>query len=441
MRSLAIGLGLTIFVLALPASAQDATQPPVTAPPSTAPPSTEPPPPPPPPPLEPWSPVTPVAPAAPETPVTSPTPAPPPVPGPDTEGGPAGPGMRPHGDGDGEHHRRRFSVDLHGGAYLWYYQPLEGPKEHDLSLWAAYLKFDAKYDDFGVHLEPRFRETKFRPYYPSNFWIEEAYAFWKKDIFTVKAGKVYTRLGKFSDNSFYGNIQYYDGLKFSPDYGLSAEVAPLPKSGPFRMGAYAQYFMNDGYTNGSLQNRDTISVPGARKRDELVGRIEPGYYFKDDTSIVLGLSGQYFNADLPAPYGGHNVYRYAIDLNFTIDKDLLVYGEYARQQGRSVTDHPVPGVPASNGTPAAFGLASRHNDYVLAGAEYTCGRLTTRFNFSFVNYDDFVGGIKETMYQPGLVLRVHDNISLIGEYVNWNRHSQGLSKVDHSLNFVVLAKF
>ncbi len=434
MRSLAIAVGLSLFVLPVAANAQDVTQPAPTPPPPE-PVVTEPVAP-----AQPVVPVQPVAPAPPETPVTSPVPAPPPTPGPDTEGGPSGPGMR-HGGGDGEHHRRRFSVDLHGGAYIWYYQPLQGPNEHDLSLWAAYLKFDAKYDDFGVHLEPRFRETKFRPYYPSNFWIEEAYAFWKKDFFTLKAGKVYTRLGKFSDNSFYGNIQYYDGLKFSPDYGLSAEVSPLPKSGPFRMGAFAQYFMNDGYTNGSLQNRDTVSVPGARKRDELIGRIEPGYYFNDNTSIVLGVSGQYFNADLPAPYGGHNVYRYAVDLNFTIDKDLLVYGEYARQQGRSVTDHPVPGTPATDTTPAVFGLASRHNDYVLAGAEYTCGRVTGRFNFSFVNYDDFVGGIKETMYQPGLVVRVHDNISLIGEYVNWNRFQQGLSKVDHSLNFVVLAKF
>lgn len=427
MRPLAIGIGLTLLLLPLAAKAQDVTQP--------APaPTTEPPTP------EPVPPATehPVVPAVPVAPVTSPTPAPAPVPGPDTEGGPAGLGTPPS-VAPPEADKRKLAVDLHGGAYLWYYQPLAGPAEHDLSLWAAYLKFDAKYDDFGISLQPRFRETKFRPYYPSNFWIEEAYAFWKKDFFALKAGKIYTRFGKFSDNSFYGNIQYYDGLKLSPDYGLSAEMSPLPRTGPFRMGAYAQYFMNDGYTNGSLQNRDTVSIPGARKRDELIGRIEPGYYFKDDTSIVLGLSGQYFEADLPAPFGGHNVYRYAADLNVTIDKDLLVYGEYSRQDGRSVTDFPIPGSPGTENNPPVLGSVSKHNEYVLAGAEYTWGRLTTRFNFSYARYADV--GVKETMYQPGLVVRVHDNISLIGEYVNWNRHQQGLAKVDHSLNFVVLAKF
>jgi len=44
------------------------------------------------------------------------------------------------------------------------------------------------------------------------------------------------------------------------------------------------------------------------------------------------------------------------------------------------------------------------------------GRVTGRFNFSYVDYSDLA--IKETMYQPGVVLKVHDHISLIAEYVN-----------------------
>jgi hypothetical protein len=348
---------------------------------------------------------------------------------------PIGPGTEPLADGD----KKKLSVELHGGAYLWYYQPLEGPAKRDFSLYAAYLLFDARYDDFGFLFQPRFRDTKLRPYYQSVFWVQEVYAYWKKDWATVKVGKVYTRLGKFWDNSFYGNVQYFDGLKLSPDYGISIEASPLPKSGPFRLGAYAQYFVNDGVTNGSLLNRDTVSVPGARKRDELVGRIEPGYYLKDDTSVVLGLSGQYFDADLPAPYGGHNVYRFAADLNVTIDGALSVYGEYTRQVGRSVTDYPIAGTAATPTTPAALRMASKHNEYVLAGAEYTCGRVTGRFNFSYVNYRDLF--IRETMYQPGVVVKIHENVSLITEYANWNRFNSGLTKLDHSLNFVLHAKF
>ena len=104
-------------------------------------------------------------------------------------------------------------------------------------------------------------------------------------------------------------VEPADAARGTPEARLQSLRRISPKSGPFRLGAYAQYFVNDGVTNGSFLNRDTVSVPGARKRDELVGRIEPGYYLKDDTSVVLGRSGQYFDADLPAPYGGHNRQR------------------------------------------------------------------------------------------------------------------------------------
>ena len=66
-------------------------------------------------------------------------------------------------------------------------------------------------------------------------------------------------------------------------------------------------------------------------------------------------------------------------------------------------------------------MASKHNEYVLAGAEMTCGRVTRRFNFSYVNYRD-------------LFIR-------ITEYANWNRFNSGLSKLDHSLHFVLHAEF
>ncbi len=127
-----------------------------------------------------------------------------------------------------------------------YYLPLEGDAKHDLSLYFASLVFDAKYEPFGLHVEPRFRDTKLRPYYGSNVWVQEAYGYVKSDPVTVKVGKVYTRFGKFWDNSFYGNLPYFDGLKLSPDLGVSTALAALPK-GPLRFNAYAQYFVNDAW--------------------------------------------------------------------------------------------------------------------------------------------------------------------------------------------------
>ena len=338
----------------------------------------------------------------------------------------------------------KLAYELHGGAYFWYYLPLEGAGKPDLSLYFANLVVDAKYDSFGFHFEPRFRDTKLRPFFGSNIWVQEAYAYGRLSPLVVKAGKVYSRFGKFWDNSFYGNLPYFDGLKLSPDLGVSAELEAFTR-GKFTLNAYAQYFVNDGVVNGSLQGRDTVSVPLGRKRNEFVFRAEPGYFFDKDASVSLGASAMFFQADLPEPYGEHRVARYGFDVTINPVRGLSAYFDYARQNGRHVTDYPIAGTPAIAATateaaiPAVPGQSSRHNDYISTGAEFAIGRVTGRFNFSFVDYKDL--GVKETMYQPGVVFALHDNVSLITEYANWSRHAAGSTKLDHSLNFVLYAHF
>jgi hypothetical protein len=330
-----------------------------------------------------------------------------------------------------------LTFELHGGAYIWLYGPLLDGANADLSLYFANLVMDANYKPFdvhgtvvetGFHFEPRFRDTKLRSYFGSNVWVQEAYGHAGAGPVVVKAGKVYTRFGKFWDNSFYGNLPYFDGLKLSPDLGVSAEIAASQKQ-PFRFNAYAQYFVNDGVTNGSLPNRDTVSVTGARKRNELVARVEPAYFFSEDASIGLGLSAQYFQADLPAPIGEQGVTRLGADVTLSPVKGLSIYADYAWQHGQHVTDYPMPGA------------ASRHNHYLLTGAEYiTKWRVTGRFNLSYVDYSDLA--VTEILYEPGLVLKIHDHMSVIGEYVYWSRDQASMTtKVDHSVNLILYASF
>src|SRR5260221_1754608 len=149
-------------------------------------------------------------------------------------------------------------VALHGGVYLWYYQPLEGDAKADVSVYFANLVLESVIGHFGVHVEPRLRDTKLRPFFASNVWLQEAYGFYRQDLATVKVGKVYNRFGKIWDNSFYGNLLYFDGLKLAPDEGISVEGALAPTDArPFGFSYAAQFFVADGRTNGSLQGRDT----------------------------------------------------------------------------------------------------------------------------------------------------------------------------------------
>ena len=77
-------------------------------------------------------------------------------------------------------------------------------------------------------------------------WIEEAYGWLTAGPVTLQAGKIYSRLGLFWDNSFYGNIQAFDGLKVDPDYGLAVEGSLGERAG---LAFAAQYFLVDGRTN------------------------------------------------------------------------------------------------------------------------------------------------------------------------------------------------
>ena len=204
-------------------------------------------------------------------------------------------------------------LSVGGGAIIWYYQPLMSGVKNNIDLFFANLLFDGQVDGFGLHLEPRFRDTKLRPHFGGTTggtaWLQEAYASAKLPFgATLKAGKEYSHFGLFWDNSFYGNVQVYDGLKLDPDFGASLEGA-LNGDGPAGVRYWAQYFVVDGQTNVALDGRETFTIPGARRRNQAILRVEPFFKLAANTSVKVGLSGEFLQADLPAPVGEQSVYR------------------------------------------------------------------------------------------------------------------------------------
>jgi hypothetical protein len=330
-----------------------------------------------------------------------------------------------------------------GGAILWYYQPFipDTTNDNNVSIFFANVLLDAKLGRFGFHVEPRFRNGKLRPFFDGPAWVQEAYGYTtlKSDegALTLKAGKAYSQFGLFWDNSFYGNVQVYDGLKLDPDYGLSLEGA-LAEQGRFGLHGWLQYFLIDGATNVSLQGRDTISLPGGHRRNQLIGRLEPFARLGDKGLLKLGLSGERLTADLGAA-GKHGVLRGAADLTFSWDT-LTLWAEYTRQNGQSVTEFPVAGTAATATTPAIAGHASEHNNYALAGGEYTYGLVTARYVFSLGDYHDL--GVKETMHVPAISVALDPGLSLLAELVLWQRHSDAsTSYLDRSLNVTLAGHF
>ena len=261
----------------------------------------------------------------------------------------------------------------------------------------------------------------------------------RKALHSFKLGKIYSQFGLFWDNSFWGNVQVYDGLKLSPDYGASLE-GKFELTPQFGLGYAVQYFVVDGSTNVSLPGRDTISIPDSRRRNELVLRVDPYAKFAQDGLARLGLSAQRLTADSPGiPESERDNLRYGVDFRLTY-AGLGVWGEAVHQKGQTVTDYPIAGTPATDTDPAVPGRASNSISYYEIGGEYTFWRATARYNFSAAHYGGT--GVKEWMHVPALGFKLNDYLSLGAEYVFWSRSVAGASeKLNRSLNVLLYFGF
>lgn len=325
-----------------------------------------------------------------------------------------------------------FSIG--GGLILYYYQPTSGDGDNNFNVFFANLLLDGKWENFGLHVEPRFRDSKLRSYFDGPAWLQEAYASGSVGPIDVKVGKSYKRLGLFWDNSFYGNVQVYDGLKLDPNYGVSIEgLLGNGVGDAWGVEFSAQYFIVDGGSNVSLANRDTLYIPGARRRNAVVGRVAPSYQFAEKGKVQVGVSAEHFTADLPA--GEDGVTRVAGEGKVTY-AGFGAWAEVLVQDGRHVTDFPY----AASTAPLAAGRASGDNQYVLVGAEYGIGPVTLRYNLSLADYSDV--DVSEVMHVPAIGLAANEHLSILAEYVHWTRDTnEGDVDVDKSLNVTVNGHF
>jgi hypothetical protein len=323
-------------------------------------------------------------------------------------------------------------LTIGGGATLWHYHSFDTDKTN-FSVFNARIVLDGKWGAFGLHLEPRFRDTKLRPFFDGPAWLQEAYASASFAPVVVKVGKVYKQSGGlFWDNSFYGNVQVYDGLKLDPNYGISVEGGFGKDVG---VDFAAQYFVVDGSTNVSLQGRDTISVVDAsgaraRRKNTLAARVSPFVKLAQASELRLGLSGERFEAGLRDR--DHAVARLAADLKLTYSfgdsGNLGLWAEYLYQQGRHVVDHPLTAG------------ASKNTHYLLFGGEYTFWKLTARYNVSHANYRTV--NVKEIMHVPALGYAIDPHLSILAEYVVWRQHTSDADiEYDTSSNITLNGQF
>lgn len=358
----------------------------------------------------------------------------------------------------------RLPFQLGAGVYLFYYQPVDSttlsPTDlmGNFQVYAYYLKLDKEWRGIGAHTEIRMRDgghtaagsnnAYLRGFFSSNIWFQEIYAYWQpRRWFGIKAGKLYRRVGLFWDDSFFGNLQYFDGQKLNPDYGAEIAGERSFKNGRFTVGYTAQYFLNSDGINGSLifgrtvgpqpmggdvtalrewspspeAEQDSAGNRMTQVKHVVDGRVMGGVMPRPWIAAEVGVSGLYGTVrrssavdmiDDQATYA-----QVAVDATVRVGP-LLVYGEYLRQ----------------------FGPALRDADYLLVGARATWKRLSLRFNTSYVNYQ-LSPRVQEYILQPGLTFTFGGGLAALVEYDEWQRKDpridSGFKPYDRSMNFVL----
>lgn len=357
------------------------------------------------------------------------------------------------------------AFELSGGIYLYHHQPVDVAGADNLTeVYALYLDLDRTEGPWTLHVQGRWRDTKLRSFFPSNVWLQEAWVAYEAPLggaapeaapaeVTLRAGKLYQRLGRFWDGSFFGNVHYFDGLKLDPEFGVEAALAVPLADGGSQAELYLQGLLDSDRVNGALAGRDFEGEEGLEEDGLAAGlRVSAPLAALDGRTLrgTAGVSGLAERIEAPTAPGTPRttLEHVAADVEVAWDEIGSVYVEWTRRASGGPGE--LEGLVPPSGA-AARGVAGSRATWWLAGAQAELGPLALRYNVSTADYDD--GGFGEWIHQPGLTWHAASSVALLVEYDDWRRRPHGPPpppvdepvsrdlRLDRSLNVVLLLTF
>lgn len=320
------------------------------------------------------------------------------------------------------------STGVVGGIYLFHYQPIDlsgvSPKTE---VYAAFVTLDRRSGPWTIHVQGRARDTKLRPFFPGNVWLQEAWVSYQvtpslsETSLRLRAGKIYELLGRFWDGSFFGNIHYFDGLKLNPQFGLEASGS-VPV-GPGAFDYTLQYILASDRVSGALAGRDFETLDGFQNLD--------GGGLRTTLAVIPGVTfgASFLSRGVDTAGTNYQVPHVALDAELGFPAGPAVaYVEWTRRGHGSVPASLWATVPGSRAT------------YWLAGVQVNDGGLHARYNFSRASYDDL--GRTEWIAQPGITIDLASQVRGIAELDLWRvRTPAGTGTFDRSVSLVLLLEF
>lgn len=319
-----------------------------------------------------------------------------------------------------------------GGVYLFHHHPVE-PEGADpkTEVYAAFLDAGWERGPWRAVLQVRARDTKLRDFFPGTVWLQEAWAAWDAvpPRLTLRAGKMYLRLGRFWDGSFFGNVHYFDGLKLNPQFAV--EASGRARAGPVGLGWTVQYILDSDRISGAIPGRDFETLDDFRDRHGVAIRATAGLPRGITVGASYFLRGVEEEAALDGEDGAvdahHEIPHVAADAGWRW-RGLTTYVEWSTRGDGDLPARLRGGVPGSEAT------------WWLVGARYDRGRVHLRYNYSRVDYDD--AGREDTIHQPGITVDLAPGLHALAEVDLWESSAGGGGfTTDRSLNLVLLATF
>lgn len=306
------------------------------------------------------------------------------------------------------------------GAFHWFHINNGGPNATGYGIpglegtYFYYVQLDPQFTPasdtvrtVGAHVDFRFRDSKepLRPFYDHSYWFYERYAWIDTDVGRFKAGQIWRRFGIDWDLSWWGDVQFFDGYKFNPDYGLSWEQR-WPLSDQLQLDSFVQYFAAQDGVSSALAGGNPESVPGADARNTGIIRLVPRWNFSQDSSVALGLSALAGENHGITPQGGDDT-QTAVGMDVTVNYGpFTVFGEALRSYGIVNPRRYVTGGP------------SNVISDLLFGGSYRLGPVLFRAAWS-AGFDENPDG-RQYMWVPGVTLSLTKNLDLYAEYVRWD---------------------
>ncbi len=278
--------------------------------------------------------------------------------------------------------------------------PLQKGEESTADLWYASLGASFTREGYGARAEVRGAPGGFRPYYGTDVWLDEGYAWMRTPAGDLRVGKIERAFGLL-DETFTGTLFSDNGVTRNPSWG--AEVAGEKRIGYDSL-TWAVRWEGLGDKAGSWEEdgRGAASEPGTKLADGASGRV--GYlFYKGLLTFRPGLSGSSVRVSREGGLPGFRLNDLAVDATLTAGP-FAVFGQlFVRDGLRQSPEAADVRLAYDDGTAGLVGLR----------AEFP----TVTFRYAWTQWRYHGARTTEWLHQPAVVWTPRKGIEATVEFL------------------------